>query len=144
MSATSFNRLCAGAALVLILASHMLRGASYQDFTQYYMGGLMARTGNWDSLYPIPLPDSIYNAAWGDPPQSTVRPRYRELAAEHGIDEYGVRVIQAPPVALLFAPITLLSYPVAYRVWTFLLALCMWGVALQAGRIYRVRYVGTR
>lgn len=137
LRAFGFNRAAAAAALLFILASHLVRGTSYQDFTQYYMGGVMARTGSWDALYPIPLPDSIYNAAWGDPPQSIVRERYRELAAEHGIDEYGFRFIQTPPVALLFAPLTLLDYPRAYRVWMVILSLCMWGVSLQAGRVYR-------
>ena len=67
-----FNRAAAAFALLFILGSQLVRPAtSYQDFSQYYMGALMARAGLWDAIYPEPLPGSIYNAGWGD--QSAVR-----------------------------------------------------------------------
>src|SRR5688572_10063786 len=132
-----FNRAAAALALVFILAAQLVRPAtSYQDFSQYYMGALMARAGEWDSIYPEPLPGSIYNAGWGD--QSAVREKYRAMGERHGINEFGFRFIQLPPVAVLFIPLTLLEHPTAYKVWIAILSLCMWGVALQAARIYTI------
>jgi hypothetical protein len=132
-----FNRAAAAFALVFIVGSQLVRPATtYQDFSQYYMGALMARAGLWDEIYPEPLPGSIYNAGWGD--QSAVRDAYREMGQRHGINEFGFRFIQSPPVAVLFVPLTLLEHPTAYKVWIAILSACMWGVALQAARIYTI------
>jgi len=94
----------------------------------------MARAGQWDAIYPEPLPGSIYNAGWGD--QSAVREKYRAMGERHGINEFGFRFIQSPPVAVLFIPLTLLEHPTACKVWIAILSLCMWGIALQASRVY--------
>ena len=136
-NARRFNRACAAFALLFILAAQLVRPAtSYQDFSQYYMGALMARAGLWDAIYPEPLPDGIYNAGWMD--QSHVRDAYKGMGERHGINEFGFRFIQSPPVALLFIPLTLLEHPTAYKVWITILSLCMWGIALQAARIYTI------
>jgi hypothetical protein len=134
MSPRAFNRTCAAATLALILVSHLLRGPSYQDFPQYYMGGLVARAGQWDSLYPQVLPDSIYNPGWAD--QSIVREPYAQLARQHGVSEFGFRFIHSPPVALMFLPMTWLEYPKVYWIWCYFLAACMFLVALQAARVH--------
>ena len=132
-----FNRASAAFALVFILGAQLVRPAtSYQDFSQYYMGALMARAGLWDSIYPQPLPGSIYNAGWGD--QSAVREKYREMGERHGINEFGFRFIQSPPVAVVFIPLTFLEHPTAYKVWIAILSLCTWGIALQAARVYTI------
>jgi hypothetical protein len=132
-----FNRAAAASALLFALAAQLVRPAtSYQDFSQYYMGALMARAGLWDSIYPRPLPGSIYNAGWGD--QSAVREAYRAMGERHGINEFGFRFIQSPPVAVLFIPLTLLEHPTACRLWIAFLSLCVWGVALQAARVYTI------
>jgi hypothetical protein len=137
INARLFNRAAAAFALVFLLAAQLVRPASsYQDFSQYYMGALMARAGQWDAIYPQPLPGSIYNAGWGD--QSAVREPYRAMGERHGINEFGFRFIQSPPVAALFIPLTFLEHPTAYKVWIAILSLCAWGVALQAARVYTI------
>src|SRR5438132_34758 len=55
------------------------------DFPQFYMGGVMARLGYWDSLYPIPNPDSVNNP--GMPEDSTMRPRYEAEAERTHVDD---------------------------------------------------------
>ena len=58
------------------------------------------------------------------------------MGERHGINEFGFRFIQSPPVAVLFIPLTFLEHPTAYKVWIAILSLCMWGIALQASRVY--------
>src|SRR5277367_1883896 len=58
---------------------------TYQDFPQYFMGGLIARTGSWDSLYPIPDAGGMSNP--GAPGFSTLRPRYKELSEQYDIGD---------------------------------------------------------
>jgi hypothetical protein len=104
------------------------------DLDQYYMGGVIARTGAWDSLYPIPNPGSFDHP--GYPNTSTLRPKYEELRKAVGADDR-TRYILPPPMALLCVPLTWFSYENANAVWIVLMSLCMWAVALQAAHIYR-------
>lgn len=53
------------------------------DFGQYYMGGLIVRSGDIGDLYPIPNADAKYNAGWPD--QSKMQPGYAKLAEEAGV-----------------------------------------------------------
>jgi hypothetical protein len=43
-----------------------------------------------------------------------------------------------PPSALLFVPLTLFELRERRRVWTVIMTLCAWGVALYAARFYRL------
>src|SRR5271154_5421762 len=81
-----FKRRCATFGLLFLLITQfgMLISENrntpvvYHDFGQYYMGAVMARAGLWDSLYPIPNPDSIDNP--GLVQGSTMRPAYKAQA----------------------------------------------------------------
>jgi hypothetical protein len=135
---SSFNRGCAVIAGVWLVGASVLGQwlrPNPLDFGQFYMGGVVARHGAWDALYPIPLPTAWKNP--GEPNTSTMRPRYAELARERGVGDTN-RFMQLPPNALLYAPIALFGYRPALVVWTGLMALCAWGVAMQAGRMYEI------
>jgi hypothetical protein len=109
-----FNRTCSILGLAFLLLVIGAKVAWYehrhlpqmQDYPQYYMGGLMALNGAWDSMYPIPNPGSHTNPGFVG--NSTLRPRYRELALSHGVSEESVRFMQPPPLALLLAPLALM------------------------------------
>ncbi len=123
-----------GAALLftMVLARFFL-AHNYQDFPQFYMGGLVARHGAWGDLYPIPIPGSERNP--GEPGTGRMRPEYARLAAQAGVHD-SLRFIQAPPVALLFYPFAFLSFKAAHLAWT--IASVVFGVivAWQAGAVY--------
>lgn len=104
------------------------------DFAQLYMGGSMARTGQWNALYPVPLPNAEGNAGYPDGSKS--HPAYERVAMELGIGD-SFRFIHAPPVALLMAPLTLLPLSTAQHLWTILMALCVGGSAVYAGLLFR-------
>ena len=108
------------------------------DFGQFYMGGQIARAGAWDSLYPVPKVDTVYNPGWWY--GSTSKPRYEALARRSGAGAT-FRFIQLPPNALLYAPLAGLSFANAYRLWHFLMATLIGLTAWQAGRVYE-RLVG--
>src|SRR5438128_699245 len=149
-----FNRACAVIGLAFLFITVGLRYAIYahrgidqsQDFAQYYMGGLIALHGEWDSLYPIPKPGAPTNAGFSD--SSDLHRRYLELAHERGVGDFSMRFMQPPPAALIFLPLALLSFRISHLLWTILLILAAWGVARQAGRIHalclgvRTRWIG--
>src|SRR4051812_41965494 len=90
----SFNRACyaiafswIAAALVLSFRSRPVEhaGHEYHDFSQFYMGGLIARHGAWAALYPIPHEHSVNSP--GEWEESDSRPAYRELAERAGVPE---------------------------------------------------------
>ncbi|MDP9173917.1 MAG: DUF2029 domain-containing protein [Planctomycetota bacterium] len=148
-----FNRGCRGVGLFLLLFFTLWRfhndpaAAAHKDFAQYYMGGLIARYHKWGAMYPIPHADSVNNP--GDPRNSEMVAGYAQLAQEYrvGMPREGAqagreydenRFIQAPPMALLFIPLTLLPYMKACVLWQTLMALCGWGIAVIAGRFYQL------
>jgi hypothetical protein len=98
------------------------------------MGGLVARHGAWEAMYPIPKPDSETNPGFAE--NSELRPRYRELAQRAGVEENAVRYMQPPPFALLLAPWSLLPYELSFYLWIALLTLAAWGIGFQAARIF--------
>jgi hypothetical protein len=77
-----FRQRCAIVGLLFLLVSQFGKLIWYDythrtytfDFNQYYMGGMIARAGAWDSLYPIPIPGSNVNVGYSE--GSTLRPRY--------------------------------------------------------------------
>jgi alpha-1,2-mannosyltransferase len=136
-SCQRFNLHCAAASLVAIataLSASLWLQPSLVDFGQFYMGGTVARLGEWEALYPRSLPDSTVNA--GYPTGSQMKPRYQELAERTGVG-HTFRYILPPPTAILFVPLTALPFPAAKWAWAALLVLCGWGTALLTGRLYR-------
>jgi hypothetical protein len=133
-----FNRACAGFALAFLIATLGVKQfyhTSEQDFTQYYMGALLARHAAWDSMYPDPVSGLSQNL--GAPENSTLKPRAAELAATNHVP-HGTRYMQPPPLALLVAPLGFLPHPQARAVWYAAAILAAWGISLQAGRIYKI------
>lgn len=133
-----FNRTCGIVALLWLLIVPRVvlllsPRANYVDFPQFYMAGAIARAGLWDSLYPLPNPESRHNP--GLPDDSQPRPAYAELAKQLGVPN-GMRFIQPPPVALLFLPLSLFPYWTAWWVWIAVLGLAAWGAARYAARIF--------
>ena len=143
-----FNRACYALALVWIGAALVLslrwspnefpdqEAPELHDFSQFYMGGLIARHKAWDQLYPIPKPGSLNSpGAWE---YSDTRPGYRAMADEAGVPEKASRYIQPPPFALLLEPVAMFKYRTAKKVWKLLMVFCAWGVAVMAGRSYEL------
>jgi len=139
-----FDRTCAAIGLAFLLLTQLGKWALYQhrglsqaqDFSQYYMGGVMGLRGEWDALYPKPVPGARHNAGFED--SSTLLPKYRDAAIQRGVGEGSYRFMQPPPAALLFVPLALLPLKTAHLVWIILLTFAAWGVALQAGEIFRM------
>jgi hypothetical protein len=142
--AVTFNRTCSVVAIGFLVVTVFGKTAIYerqgkppwQDYPQYYMGGLVARLGLWDSLYPIPDPDASTNPGFVG--NSELRPRYKQLADEVGVGEYAVRFMQPPPLALMLVPLSLLPFRAGFYLWMALLVLATWGIGRQAGRIYEM------
>ncbi|HTL29664.1 MAG TPA: glycosyltransferase 87 family protein [Tepidisphaeraceae bacterium] len=129
-----FNRTCAWiAALWLFIAIPitLIIRPTYQDFSLYYVAGVCSRTGNWDALYPRIPP----NAPELDIDASLIKPRLLELAAERKVPIW-MPYIQPAWNAIIFVPLSLLPFPVASWIWTYLLAASMFGIVLYAGRTY--------
>jgi hypothetical protein len=133
-----FNRACAVLALLFLtftIVGKLLWRWDNQDFPQYYMGGVMARLGEFDSLYPIPKPGGLRNPGFFE--DSDLKPRYAQEADFRGVGQQQVRYMQPPPFALLLVPLSFLTYKQGYIVWTIAMMLCAWWVALLAGAVYR-------
>ena len=140
-----FNRCCHVFAMLWIVGSLFVsfraspvetKSHEYHDFSQFYMGGLIARHAAWGALYPIPRADSPNSpGAWED---SDPRPEYRRLAKAAGVPEQSSRYIQPPPFALMLEPLAILKYHAAKRAWNLIMALCAWGVAWMAGKSYEI------
>jgi hypothetical protein len=82
----------------------------HNDFTFYYAAARIGVTHGWQSIYDLNLQQSELDAIGS-------RIRIAELA----------RYISPPPVAWLALPFTLLSYPVAYVLWSALLLAALAG-----------------
>ena len=123
-----FNPLCNFAAFTFLMAvdSWHLLNAVTNDFGQYYMGGLIAREGQWDSLYPIPKPGSEDHP--GYPHASILRPKYAELMARQ---ESTITLASYSHLLWRFLciPFTLINYKAANGVWVLLMSVCLWPVA---------------
>ncbi len=132
-----FNRICLVLALLWLVVSiplGILKRPTIPDFAQFYMGGVLASQGDWKSLYPIPYPGSRDNP--GLRIHSFAKPGWRAMCRIRGVPDY-THFILPPQSALMFAPLSLLSYRQAFWLWTFLLIGCAWGVAYVAGRLHR-------
>lgn len=128
-----FNARCRAVALLWLVVVVSARESIWpadHDFGQFYMGGLIARLGEWAALYPQPIPGSPLNAGWTD--GSVPKPRFAQLAKQRGANT-GNRYIQSPATALLLIPLAWLPYTTAHWAWLLLLCVAGWRVAVQAG-----------
>lgn len=104
------------------------------DFSQFYMGGLLARQGEWGALYPTPVPGSLDNA--GLITHSDAKQKWLLLERKHGIPDF-THFILPPSSALIFIPLSYLSYRQAFWVWTLILCVCTWCMALATGQLFQ-------
>jgi hypothetical protein len=137
-----FNRICSILALLFLIVTIGAKTAWYehkglpqwQDFPQYYMGGVVALHGAWDSMYPIPVPGRSVNPGFvGD---SVLRPGYRDLTHRVGVTEESVRYMQPPPLTLVLIPLALLPLKACWYAWEILLVLGTWAIGHQAAKVH--------
>ena len=137
MTVASFNRICRVVSLIWLIVGIPLtlkyRPVAFDDFGQFYMGGLIARHHAWKALYPVPRGESLYNP--GSPKDATPRPEFQNLRQEKGVHG-DLNFIQSPPTALLLEPLAFLSYRHARWAWILLCGLCAWGTAVIGGETY--------
>jgi Glycosyltransferase family 87 len=129
------NRLLQAAAalwLVVTIPLEIILWPTNPDFPQFYLGGVIARHGEWASLYPIPWSD-LDNPGL----HSNLTPTAEALRQRYDVPN-STRFILPPPTALLLVPLSLLTYQQASWAWCALLIACTWGVAYYAGRFYRL------
>jgi hypothetical protein len=88
--------------------------------------------GKWNALYPIPWRGSLDNAGL----HSNGKYDWVQLSARRGAPNY-THFILPPPSALLFIPLSLLTYIQAYWLWTFLLTCSVLAVAWIAAELLR-------
>jgi hypothetical protein len=173
LSSELFSRLSLGLAAIIFLGVYPLlilfdQGALPDtmkpnrppiDFTAYYCGGVVVKTGSWDSLYPIPkasvfskppaftpvLKTSLFTPETGNPiyyPMvtcMTVSDCSPKLLKSFPQADEGFRYIYPPPLAILTGPLSLLSFDTAaYRVWPALCLSAYFFTALFSARIYRL------
>lgn len=140
------RRVCIGLALAWLLLAPQLRLLPFDpdlvqiDFPQFYLAGALVDAGQSDALYPIARPESQHHP--GMPADSEPHPAYAARAAQLGVSRHP-RFIGPPPLAVVLAPMGLLPYPAAVRLWLFLLGLAQWGSALLAAR-FLVLILGRR
>src|SRR4051794_16543299 len=82
---SSFNRVCLIFAffwLAITIPIGIVIRPTWSDFSQFYMGGVVANSGNWDALYPIPIPGSLDNP--GLRFHSWAKLKWRALCQSHG------------------------------------------------------------
>jgi hypothetical protein len=131
-----FNRRCRAIALawlaIVIPVSLWLR-PTYQDLSGIYVGGLVARLGAWDVLYPVPAEASPYYVGL----EGSNKPALVRLAAEHQVQAL-TPYIQPPWQAVLYYPMGWLTFAQAHWAFAGVLIACTWVVAVQAGRAYEL------
>ncbi len=132
-----FNRLCLAFSflwLAVALPLSLVWRPTLPDFGQFYVAGHLARRGEWGALYPVPKRYSLDNAGlWL---HSDAKPRWKKMSAALGVGDY-THFILPPPSALLFAPLSFLSFRRAYWAWIAFSSACVWCLALVAGRLLR-------
>lgn len=86
-------------------------GIRGSDFSSYYTAGLLVREGRSDALYDVAPGDSILGDATGGP--------WAEAGAAAGVPRQHY-YIYPPAFALLFVPLSLVSFPTAMNLWLVL------------------------
>jgi hypothetical protein len=132
---TRFNRICFTIMLfwlsITIPAGLVLR-PTVPDFSQFYTGGTLVRLGKWNALYPTPWRGSLDNAGL----HSNAKHDWVTISAKKGVPNY-THFILPPPSALLFVPLSFLSYVQAFWVWTFMLTASIIAVASISAELLR-------
>lgn len=118
--------------LVMIPVRQYFAPATTADFNQYFMGGVMARQGLWESIYPVPIPSAAANP--GNPGASTIKQAYATQAEKAGVLGDMWRYIQPPPTAVLMIPLSWFSYDYAFVVFRTLLCVCCAIVAIYSSQ----------
>jgi hypothetical protein len=135
--AKRFNLLCLVLAALWLFVTIPL-GIRFRptvpDFSQFYIGGILASRGAWNSLYPLPVLGGVDNAGLNI--HSFAKPGWTSLCQKRGVADH-THFILPPPSALVFTPLAHLTYSQAFWLWTFFLIACTWGVAWTAGLILR-------
>ncbi len=130
------------------------------DFGQYYLGGLTARLGMWDSLYPR-INEDAPSPPWIEPKSDLLLPW---ISNDHGkvqmfpelyqrplgqpdptmiamyprLDEIRLWYICPPPTALLLIPLTATTLEnAAYYLFPILSSMALFGILFYSSRIYR-------
>lgn len=131
-----FNCVCAVVALLWLSCFAFLRQVRHpwdvQDLAQYYMGGLVARLGEWPALYPDPYPASPMNAGWWE--GSAPKPSTERLARQYHAST-SPRFIQLPVTAVLISWLSWFRYSQAVWPWLALQVAAGWGTAVMAAKI---------
>ncbi len=139
-----FNRVCAAIALMFIIGTQTARWISYdrhgtsqhQDFPQYYMGGVIARNGAWDSLYPDSAADVGHEsgACRKIPRSGQVMPNWKSVITK----SVACATWSRRPQQSCFWPMSYVPSRWAHLVWLELLCLVTWGIGFQAARTYEL------
>lgn len=107
----------------------------YVDFDQFYYGAMIARSGSWDLLYPIPQPNASRNAGFAADQKPAALAFWQRVKGE---TKNGPNFIYPPAAALLLLPLALVDYPTAKLAWQIISGVSIWGIGILTGRIYRV------
>lgn len=105
------------------------------DVPQFYLAGRMVWLHHGDALYPIPHADSVHHP--GLPEDADPRPAYAAESLRLHIPARSPRFIGPPPFAVLLAPWSALPPQTARLLWSTMLALAQWGIALVAASLAR-------
>ncbi len=133
---TRFNRICFTIALFWLSISvpaGLIFRPTIPDFSQFYTGGSLVSLGKWNALYPAPWVGSLDNAGL----HSNGKHDWAKISAKRGVPDY-THFILPPPSALIFVPLSFLSYIQAFWLWTFLLTASVIGLALVSADLLRM------
>lgn len=133
---TLFNRICIAVALFWLsvtVPAGLVYRPTVPDFSQFYTGGTLVSLGKWNALYPVPWRGSLDNAGL----HSYGKHDWVVMSNKRGAPDY-THFILPPPSALLFVPLSFLTYIQAFWIWTFLLAASVLGVAVIAADLLRM------
>jgi len=136
-----FNQRCRHIALAwlgITLPLSLWLRPTYQDLSGIYVGGLVARLGAWDALYPVPAESSPYYVGF----EGSNKPALERLAAEHHVIAL-TPYIQPPWQAVLYYPMGWLTFAQAHWAFVAVLIACTWLISVQAGRTYELCAGGT-
>ena len=133
------------------------------DFGQYYTGAIVANTGMWDCLYPVPKPEvynnppqftPIYKTCLFDAQNSNGKACYYPTIASPKASRIAPKLLKAypnlqrdaywhymypPPLALLLWPLGLFDFDTgAYHIWPTLTIAAFFGIAFFSMRMHRL------
>jgi len=107
------------------------------DFSQYYIGGVAARYGLWEHLYPKFKPEEASQPGRRIWSSKDAEADPEVLAKIQGLALEYVENCGPPPQALLCLPLSYFSFATAFKIWMTGLIVATWGTLICAIRIYR-------